>query len=170
MLAEHGKTAAAIAEFEQVLKTDPNHVQAHYNLGALYADAGEFAKASEHFAWARRADPNDPQLALAFLNVAYRANRIPDADAAADVIEVAAEKDAKALFTLATVLAENKQYERAARVFGRVNDLTPHSFEVLYDLGIALYNLDRNPEAARYLAEAADMNPDPAETHFRLAL
>ena len=170
MLAEHGKRAEAITEFEAVLKTEPKHVQAHYNLGALYGDGGDFVRAAEHFASARQADPNDPQLALAFLNVAYRANRSAEGDAAAELIERAAGSDARSLFTLATVLAEAKQYERAARLFGRVNELTPHTFDVLYDLGIALYNLDRNPDAARYLAEAADLNPAPAETHFRLAL
>src|SRR5258707_15860627 len=87
MLAEHGKTAEAIAEFERVLKRDPSHVQAHYNLGALYADAGDFARAADHFARAREADQNDPQLALAFLNVAYRANRTSEANAAADLVE-----------------------------------------------------------------------------------
>ena len=56
------------------------------------------------------------------------------------------------------------------RVFERVNELTPRIYEVLYDLGIALYNLDRNDEAARYLAEAADLNPQPAEAHYRLGL
>ena len=66
MLAEHGKTAEAIAEFERVLKTDPGHVQAHYNLGALYGDSHDFIKAAEHFARARDGDRNDPQLALAF--------------------------------------------------------------------------------------------------------
>src|SRR5262249_35095029 len=151
-------------------KIDPNHVQAHYNLGALYADSGDFVKAADHFAIARRADANDPQLALAFLNVAYRANRTAEADAAAEMVERAAGSDAKWLFTLATVLAQTKQYEHAARLFARVNELMPHNYEVLYDLGIALYNLDRNTEAARYLAEAADMNPAPPETHFRLAL
>src|SRR5437763_14490833 len=75
MLAEQGKTAQAIEEFERVLRIEPNHLQAHYNLGALYGDAGDFAKAAEHFARARAAAPDDPQLALAFLNVAYRANR-----------------------------------------------------------------------------------------------
>src|SRR6185312_8969179 len=120
MLAEQGKRAEAIDEFERVLKSDPNHVQAHYNLGALYAEAGDFAKATEHFAHARQADQNDPQLALAFLNVAYRANRMTEADAAAEVVERAAGSDSKSLFTLATVLAETKQYERAARVFARV--------------------------------------------------
>jgi tetratricopeptide (TPR) repeat protein len=52
----------------------------------------------------------------------------------------------------------------------RVNEVQPHTFEVLYNLGIALYNLDRNDEAARYLAEAADLNPVPSETHMRLGL
>jgi len=170
MLAEHGKTAAAIAEFERVLKSDPAHVQAHYNLGALYGEAGDFTKAAEHFARAREADLNDPQLALAFLNVAYRANRTGEADAAANLVENAAGTDAKSLFTLATVLAESKQYERSARLFARVNELTPHTFEVLYNLGVALYNLERNGEAGRYLAAAADQNPGPPETHFRLAL
>src|SRR5207237_76597 len=170
MLAERGKPAEAIAEFERVLKSDPAHVQAHYNLGALYADAGDFAKAAEHFDRARAAEPNDPQLALAFLNVAYRANRAQQADGVADLVEREAGADGKSLFTLATILAESKQYERAARLFARVNELMPRNYEVLYDLGVALYNLDRNAEAARYLAEAADMNPGPPETHFRLAL
>ncbi|HEY9230855.1 MAG TPA: tetratricopeptide repeat protein, partial [Blastocatellia bacterium] len=170
MLAEHGKTAEAINEFERVLKLDPRHVQAHYNLGALYGDAGEFVKATEHFAAARAAAPNDPQLALAFLNVAYRAGRIREADAAADLVEQTVGSEPRALFTLATALAQNKQYERAARVFKRVNQALPHTFEVLYNLGIALYNLDHNDEAAGFLAEAADLNPAPAETHFRLGL
>src|SRR5947209_12766307 len=113
MLATHGKRTEAIAEFERVLKADPNHIQAHYNLGVLYADAGDFAKAAAHFASARQADANDPQLALAFLNVAYRANRLQEADTAAELVERAAGSDGKSLFTLATVLAEAKQYERA---------------------------------------------------------
>src|SRR5205807_2367516 len=79
MLADHGKVSDAIAEFERVLKIDPSHVQAHYNLGALYSSAGDFNKAAEHFAMARASAPGDPQLALAFLNVAYRANRISEA-------------------------------------------------------------------------------------------
>jgi tetratricopeptide (TPR) repeat protein len=169
-LAERGKVKEAIAEFERVLKIDPAHVQAHYNLGALYGDAGDFVKSADHFAHARTAAPDDAQLALAFLNVAYRANRIAEADAAADLIERKFAADSRALFTLATVLAQSKQYERGARLFARVNELQPRTYEVLYNLGVALYNLERNDEAARYLAEATDLNPAPAETHFRLGL
>src|SRR5439155_5481318 len=139
MLAERGRTAEAIAQFESVLKADPTHVQAHYNLGALYADAGDFVKAAEHFARARARAPEDPQLALAFSNVAYRANRSAEADAAAELIERVAASDPRVLFTLGTELAQNEQYERTARIFARVNEKTPHTYEVLYNLGVALY-------------------------------
>ena len=170
LLAERGQTSAAIAQFESVLKTDPSHVQAHYNLGALYSDAGDFAKAVDHFARARQVEPDDPQLALAYVNVAYRASRRDDANSVADWLERKFADDPKGLLTLAIVVAQNKEYDRAVKLFERVNKAMPHTYEVLYNLGIALYDLDRNDDAARYLAEAADLNPAPAETHFRLAL
>jgi tetratricopeptide (TPR) repeat protein len=170
MLAARGKKVEATAQFEQVLKSDPAHLQAHYNLGALYADAADYSKAADHFARARAAAPDDPQLALAFLNVAFRANRATEAALAVDQVERLYGSDVRGLFTLASVLAQNQQYERAAALFGRVNMAQPHTYEVLYNLGVALYNLDRNDEAAKYLAEAADINPAPAETHMRLGL
>ncbi|HEU4390365.1 MAG TPA: tetratricopeptide repeat protein, partial [Blastocatellia bacterium] len=170
MLAERGKIKEAIVEFERVLRTDPSHVQAHYNLGALYVDSGDFDNAARHFAQARAASPDDLQLALAFLNVAYRANLTAEGDEVAGLVERRSSTDGRALFTLATVLAQSRQYERAARLFARVNELMPKTYEVLYNLGLALYNLDRNDDAARFLAEAADLNPVPAETHFRLGL
>lgn len=170
MLAAQGKMAEAIKQFELVLKSEPAHVQAHYNLGAIYSDAGDFAKAADHFARARTSAPDDPQLALAFLNVAFRANRAQEANASVEFLERSFASDEKGLFTLASLLAQNSQYERAVVLFARVNEVRPHTFEVLYNLGIALYNLDRNAEAARYLAEAADINPAPAETHMRLGL
>ena len=170
LLAGRGKKAEAIAEFENILKIQPSHLQAHYNLGALYAGEGNFGKAAEQFSQALRLAPDDLQLELAFLNVAYRADRMAEADATAEIAERTVGSDPRGLFSLSTILAQSKQYERAVRLFLRLNDLQPHTYEVLYNLGIAYYNLDRNEDAARYLAEACDLNPAPAETHFRLGL
>src|SRR5215510_12365504 len=86
-LAENGKRAEAIAEFERVLTIEPGNVQTRYNLGVLYGDTGQYEKAAEHLARARAVAPDDLQLALAFLNVAFRANRIPEAETVADTVE-----------------------------------------------------------------------------------
>src|SRR5205814_4758154 len=114
-LAESGQTSQAITQFERVLKLDPGHVQAHYNLGSLYRDAGDFAKAAEHFSEARKADPEDPQLALAFLSVAYRANRATEADVAAALVGRAVHADARLLFSLPTEIAQGVRDAHAAR-------------------------------------------------------
>src|SRR5207253_38582 len=89
---------------------------------------------------------------------------------AAGDLEQVGSTDQRALFTVAVLLAESAEYERAARVFERVNQLVPHSYEVLYNLGLSYYNLKKLSEAAEALAEAADLNPQPPETHFRLGL
>ena len=170
MLAERGQTKAAIDQFEKVLKSDPSHIQALFNLGALYSDAGNFVEAAGYFERARAVQPDDPQLALAYLNVAYRADRRAAANSVAEWLEGKFAGEPKGLFTLGMILAQNKEYELARRLFEQVNKAMPRTYEVLYNLGIALYNLDRNDEAARHLAEAADLNPYPPEAHFRLGL
>src|SRR5258706_12115377 len=46
---EHGDTAKALDSFTLSLKHDPRHVEAHYNLGNLYYDAGEYRLARLHY-------------------------------------------------------------------------------------------------------------------------
>lgn len=168
--AQQGRTKEAAAEFQEVLRRDPQHVQAQYNLGVLYGETGDFARAADYLRAARRALPNDLPLAFAYLQTAYRANRNLEADALADTLERQAGGDVRPLFTLATVYGQSGQYERAAKLYKEIDRRQPRTYEVLYNLGIALYNLNRPTEAALALAEAADINPAPAETHFRLGL
>ena len=75
-----------------------------------------------------------------------------------------------ALFQLASLLAAHSQHARAATLFARVNELRPHSPEVLYNLGVAYYHCQQLDLAAGALAESADLDGKPAETHFSLAL
>jgi len=93
-----------------------------------------------------------------------------DAQRGLDFVASGRGVDPKSLFTLARCWLRVNNTSGRRVFFARVNELNPHTYEVLYDLGIALYNLDRNADAAKYLAEGADLNPGPAETHFRLAL
>jgi tetratricopeptide (TPR) repeat protein len=78
--------------------------------------------------------------------------------------------DSDALLQLAGLLAAQSQHARAAELFARVNKLRPHSPNVLYNLGVAYYQLKKLDPAAQALAESADLDGRPAETHYALAL
>jgi tetratricopeptide (TPR) repeat protein len=80
------------------------------------------------------------------------------------------QNDSQALLSLATLMSESSLHQAAAREFARINELRPHSPDILYNLGVAQYNLKRLDEAARVLAEAADLDARPAEIHFSLGL
>ncbi|MBK8810928.1 MAG: tetratricopeptide repeat protein [Acidobacteria bacterium] len=170
LLANQGKLAEALAQFEAVLKIEPTHLQARYNAAAIYAETSKFDKSAEYFALLLKANPADLQLSMAFLNVAYRANRTDEANALADSLETRFSTELRGLFSLGVVLAQGQQYERALRIFRRANEIQPNTFEILYNLGLVLDNLKRQDEAVELLAQAADLKPEAVEVHFRLGV
>ena len=78
--------------------------------------------------------------------------------------------DPRVLFTLALSTADAGDYQRAAGLFKRTDSLRPRTYEVLYNLGIALYNLDRLDEAREALQQAATLGPEQPEVFYRLGL
>ena len=46
---KYGKPEEAVAEYRQTLQLDPNHADAHIDLGNLLFENGESAEAKDHF-------------------------------------------------------------------------------------------------------------------------
>ena len=62
-------------------------------------------------------------------------------------------------------------YERAAKLFQpQPTRCDRDTYEVLYNLGIALYNLNRLDEARGVLQRAATLRPEQPEVFYRLGL
>ena len=69
----------AIEAYTKTLELDPNHAAGHINLGTLYYNRQDYAKAEEHY---RRAVEADPRYALAYFdlgNVLDETGRLQDA-------------------------------------------------------------------------------------------
>ena len=75
----------AVAILEQVLAIDPEHLSAHYNLGLLFQELGENARAGEHAALHARYKPDDNARDRA---VAAARIRYPAADRAAEAVVI----------------------------------------------------------------------------------
>jgi tetratricopeptide (TPR) repeat protein len=61
-LFEAGNAAEAVASFEKVIATNPDHARGHYHLALAYASAGDAAKAKEHLQRFVELAPDDPEV------------------------------------------------------------------------------------------------------------
>jgi tetratricopeptide (TPR) repeat protein len=80
-LAQLGK---ALDNFTLALKHEPRHVEAHYNLGNLYYDAGELSLARLHYEAASQIESG---FSLVYFNLALVYHRIGDLAAALAALE-----------------------------------------------------------------------------------
>jgi tetratricopeptide (TPR) repeat protein len=175
MLARQNKAAEAVAVFEAAYRIAPQEEKVISNLGLLYAQSNNFAEAVKLLEMAlgpvaNRREQADMPLLLALTRTYLGLRRTSDAVDLGRQIEQFGKDDAKALYTLGLLFAEAREYERAAALFDRTNVLRPNTGEVLYNHGVALFNLDRLKEAAQSLEAAAALMPADPGPPYRLGL
>lgn len=115
-MEEHPSTHdEAIRSYEQVLAIEPTHAAAHINLGTLYYNRRDFAKAETYY---RAAVAADPRYALAYFdlgNVLDETGRIEDAAQAYRTALQLAPTYADAHYNLALAYERLGQPRRALR-------------------------------------------------------
>ena len=166
-LAGLGDHAGARREYEKAMALNANNAEAHRNLGRLELAEGNRDAALQHLQKAAAMKPNDATFA------ALAAARGDDADAIRRYRE-AAEKnpnDAELRNDLGALLARKggsdaealQQYEAALRQ-------SPDNYDAHMNLGALLSRMDRNDDAAKHFAAAAQLRPKLSEPHIYLAI
>ena len=110
-----GTQQEAIALYEQVLQLEPGHAAAHINLGTIYYNRQDYARAEEHY---RKAVEVDPRYALAYFdlgNVLDETGRVGEAIKTYEAALVLAPTYADAHYNLALAYEKLKQPRRALR-------------------------------------------------------
>jgi tetratricopeptide (TPR) repeat protein len=105
--------AEAIACYMKVLELEPNHAAAHINLGTIFYNRQDFAKAEKHY---RAAILADPRYALAYFdlgNVLDETGRLPDAIKAYLTAIMLAPTYADAHYNVALALEKSKLPRKA---------------------------------------------------------
>src|ERR1044072_1995047 len=178
LLVHTNRAGEAARLFEQALRINPEHGQAAYNLGMLQLAQKDYKAAVpllERAAGVRNGRPATPPggqrelpAVLALVTAYLGAGRTSDAAPLVEMVEAGGASDARALFSLGLALAEGSDYKRAARLFVRPNELPPNTYEVLFNLGVALSYLERFEESQRYLREAGTLQPHSGGVFLQL--
>jgi tetratricopeptide (TPR) repeat protein len=81
---EQGNSAKALDQLTLSLKHDPRHVEAHYNLGNLYYDHGDFHLARLHYEAAVQIEPG---FSLVYFNLALVYHRVNNLQGASGALQ-----------------------------------------------------------------------------------
>ena len=152
---ERGSEADARHIYEEVIKKNPEHQEAHRRLAIMATKEGKFAEADAHFqkAWAI-----GPQTTTLLCDMGYRLyleHRLTEAEA---LLRQAVEREpqnAVANNNLGLVLGQLNRFDEALQCFRRVNG----EAEAHANMGYVLAQLGRNQEAAFAFNQALTNDP-----------
>ena len=150
-----GQSDRLKALLEEVLDLDPNHANAHYNLGILYRDRDDIFKAETHL---RRAITHDPQLINAFQGLADVLFGAKHLLPAAKLYEEALERAPNRLpllMNLAKARMMLKEASESARIARRILAIDDRSGDAWATLAWSLIHLGSNPAEVLEAAEQA---------------
>jgi tetratricopeptide (TPR) repeat protein len=163
-----GRVEEAIAQYEQVLRLDPDYVEAHNNLGVLLARSGRMQAAAEHWEQALRITPNNASLHYNLANALARMGRTREAMEHWEQALRIQPDFATAHCNLGVVLAQAGETQKAMEHFEQALRIKPDLAEAHYNLGLALARLGRVPEAIGNYEQALRIKPDYADAQNAL--
>jgi tetratricopeptide (TPR) repeat protein len=169
MLIRQGRTREAEEYFARAVALRGDYVEAHNELGLLFAGQQKTAQATACFTRARRADPN---FADAYLNLGFLEQRQGNLDRALAQYDEAARLQPQGpadYFNRAVKLSAAHRSAEAIECFRTLLQQVPAFWQAHFLLGAELAAGGRNAEARAQFAEVLRYRPDYAQILPRLA-
>jgi hypothetical protein len=163
---QHGQLAQAIALYEEVLATDPNHVDALHLSGVAAAQTGDQRKAVDLIGKAIAIEPSNAAL---HFNRGVAFNELKEFEAAAasfdNAIAITPEYF-EACVNRGNALNELNMFDEAVKCFDKAIAIKPDVAEAYFNRGNALKKLGKFDAAVASFDSAVAIKPDFAEAYF----
>ncbi len=161
---------AALREYQNVIRLDPENVAAHYNLHVLYKQTNELQLAIRELEEAARLSPDDGDIYLA-MGVLYK--EMGREKNAQELLEMVNELPGNSMIrhiTLARLANEQKDYIQALTHCQNALKQQPDSSYVYGLMGHVLLQMGRTVEAQKALLDATRDETAESYNLYNLAL
>jgi tetratricopeptide (TPR) repeat protein len=167
---EEGGFDRAVGLLQQVVKADPNVIDAWFSLGNLYFKQGRYRESIGHF---RKTLELKPDYDIAVINMAHAYRRLGDDAAAMAGYERYLEldpRDAYVRYQVGEVFLDRGETDRAEQIFRQVLELDPKVAAATNALGVIAHRRGDAATAERLIREAIAVKNDVRLARFNLAV
>jgi Tfp pilus assembly protein PilF len=165
---QRARVRGAVAELMESMRSRPDDMASHYNLGNLYLSRSQMGEAVKEFETASRLVPD----ALpARVNVALAYNALGQNDKAEASLRQALRLDptnSAANLNLGMLLAEMGKMSEAEQAFRAAFKADPRSAQAAYNLGVLL-SKEHPEEALTWCRRAAELRPENPQYGYTYA-
>lgn len=150
----------AVRQYESVLKSDPEHVNALNNLGLVYSVIGEKDRAIEQFNRVLALDPANVKARINLGNVYLGTKDLFEAEKIYRSAIATDQSDISPQLNLGVVYFEKGDFEKALNEWESLLQQAPDNLRVLSVMGSAFLEKRRFDDAIRVFGRMVELMPD----------
>ena len=168
-LHELGKPAAAEKIYRNILKRDPDHVEAARLLAGIAVEKDRYRDAEVFLRHAAQVAPDYGRIWIDLTNVLREQDKLDDAlDCALKVLELAPDK-AESNMLIASVFGAMGRYEDAIASYEKALVISPGRSGAMNSMAHHLKTIGRQDDGVAMYRKAIAAKPDHAEAYWSLA-
>ena len=169
-LQNHKKKNFKAAEklYEDILRKNPNYINAYNNLGILFNQLGEYKKSINCYEKAIQIQPNN---APAYNNLGFVLNQLDELEKAMNCFEKAIQIEpyyADAFYNLGNIHKELRNYQKAINYYQKTIAINSNYVGAYNGLGTLLDKLGEYKKSINCYEKAIQIQPNNANTYNNL--
>jgi arylsulfatase A-like enzyme/Tfp pilus assembly protein PilF len=168
-LGLEGEFEQAVAMIDEIIKEDPDIIDAYFTLGNLYFKQTKFEKAQEAFFEVLDRKPDDVFTIINITNSYIRMENLEEAEEFILSFLPSIPPDSQVNLIVGNIYNAQKKYEKAIQYYRKCIELNPFSATAYNALGGVYIVQDNREEAERYLRKASELNPKLWNVHYNFA-
>jgi len=168
-LGLEGDFDQAVSMMNEIIKEDPDIIDAYFTLGNLYFKERKFEKALEAFFEALDRKPDDAFTVINIANSYIQLRNFEEAEKFILSFLPSLPPDSQVNLVLGNIYNSQKKYDQAIEYYNKCLELNPYSASAYNALGGVYIVQDKIAEAERHLQKALELNPGLFNVHYNHA-
>ena len=157
---QRGYLDQAVTSFQQVLRSEPNYTEAHYNLGTLYLKKDMAVEAHRHLQRAVQLKPENPDAWNNLGMLAAKEGRNHEAIRYFQEAIRQAPQHAIALENLGNLYRQAGRFTEARQTLEQALQADPEDPDINYSLGLLFAQQQEAARAQKFLQRALELRPE----------